>query len=561
MSCRQNKPWVVKHNLSSRVSDAPETSSGGEAPAFSLRCVGVCAGTVVCCCANNASRRHNFGTLKIAIIDRELTRLNTDIAALEQTRLPLSGSLREQFFWQGKELQEPRLHGVGFAVRNSLLSSVESPYSGTARILALRLSTSSGPVNLLSIYAPTLCSSAETKDKFYEEPDTTIQDIPATEQLYLLGDFTAQVASDHNSWPSCIGRFGIGKLNENGQRLLQHCCYHNLCITNTFFSTKPHHRTSWRHPRSRHWHQLDLITRRPSLNCVLSTHSFHSADCDTDHSLTGSKVRFQPKRTHHSNQKGWPRVNTARTAILDLCDHFANSIEDVLKDCHAGSAEERWNHLPIEAKRVVFINHKGQPSKETHAALKKARNDTKRTARRCANDYWLNLCQNIQLSADCSNTRSMYDGMKKAFSPCLNKIAPLKSAFGAIITDQSKQVERWAEHYQELYSRENIVADAAMESIPNLSVMEELDIPPSEEELSKAIVSLVCGKAPGKDGIPPEVIKAGKRTALFHHLHQLLLQCWTPTSSLCSGTRVIAATATTTAESPSSVSLGKPLPV
>ena len=104
---------------------------------------------------------------KTAIINRELKRLNIDIAALQETRLPSNGSLREQdytFYWQGKEPEEPRLHGVGFAVKNSLLSAVEPPSQGTSRILSLRLSTSSGPVNILSAYAPTLCSPAETKD-------------------------------------------------------------------------------------------------------------------------------------------------------------------------------------------------------------------------------------------------------------------------------------------------------------------------------------------------------------------------------------------------------------
>ena len=55
--------------------------------------------------------------------------------------------------------------------------------------------------------------------------------------------------------------------------------------------------------------------------------------------------------------------------------------------------------------------------------------------------------------------------------------------------------------------------------------MEELDAPPSLEELGKAIDFLACGKAPEKDDIPPEVIKAGK-TTLIHHLHKLLCQCW-----------------------------------
>ena len=119
-------------------------------------------------------------------------------------------------------------------------------------------------MNILSVYAPTLSSSAEAKDEFYEDLETTIRDIPATEDLYLLGDFNARVGSDYDSWPRTIGHFGVGKLNENRQRLFELCSYHDLCITNTFFSTKTHHRVSWRHARSRHWHhdQLDFA-RRP----------------------------------------------------------------------------------------------------------------------------------------------------------------------------------------------------------------------------------------------------------------------------------------------------------
>ena len=55
--------------------------------------------------------------------------------------------------------------------------------------------------------------------------------------------------------------------------------------------------------------------------------------------------------------------------------------------------------------------------------------------------------------------------------------------------------------------------------------MIELDTEPTENDLSKAIDSLKNGKAPGKDAIPPGVIKHGK-PALLHHLHVLLLLCW-----------------------------------
>ena len=87
-------------------------------------------------------------------------------------------------------------------------------------------------------------------------------------------------------------------------------------------------------------------------------------------------------------------------------------------------------------------------------------------------------------------------------------------------------MKRWAEHYQEFYSRENIVTDTAIDSTSLLPVMNKLDVPPSVGELRKAINSLACGKAPGNDGVPSEVIKAGMNTALLYHLHELLLQCW-----------------------------------
>ena len=176
---------------------------------------------------------------KTAIIDRELSKLKVDIVALQETRLPASGSLKEKdytFFSQGLEPEERRPYGVGFAVRNTLLSSMELPSQGTARILSLRLSTPSGPANIFSVYAPTLCATAEAKDAFYEELEAKIREIPQKEDLFLLGDFNARVGSDHNSWPRCIGHFGVGKLNENGQRLLELCTFHGLCITNPFFS-------------------------------------------------------------------------------------------------------------------------------------------------------------------------------------------------------------------------------------------------------------------------------------------------------------------------------------
>lgn len=94
-----------------------------------------------------------------------------------------------------------------------------------------------------------------------------------------------------------------------------------------------------------------------------------------------------------------------------------------------------------------------------------------------------------------------------------------------MITDKGKQMERWVEHYSELYSRENVVVTSALDTIDLLPIMEELDGEPTLEDLSKSIDSLACGKAPVNDGIPPDLIKSCKDT-LLQPLHDVLCQCW-----------------------------------
>ena len=152
----------------------------------------------------------------------------------------------------------------------------------------------------------------------------------------------------------------------------------------------------------------------------------------------------------------------------------------------------------IDAKRSALINFK-----RNKTGLRAARNKAQQTARHCANNYWLQLCQSIQTSSDTGHIRGMCDGIKKAPGPTIKKTAPLKTKSGEVIIDSNEQMERWVEHYIELYSTENTITDEALDTIESLPVMTELDTEPTEDDLSKAIDSLKNGKAPGKDAIPP----------------------------------------------------------
>lgn len=57
----------------------------------------------------------NLFQRRTAIIDRELSRFNIDIAALNETQLSEEGSLQEvnyTFFWKGRIGRQPRTHGM-----------------------------------------------------------------------------------------------------------------------------------------------------------------------------------------------------------------------------------------------------------------------------------------------------------------------------------------------------------------------------------------------------------------------------------------------------------------
>ena len=55
--------------------------------------------------------------------------------------------------------------------------------------------------------------------------------------------------------------------------------------------------------------------------------------------------------------------------------------------------------------------------------------------------------------------------------------------------------------------------------------MPELVVVPTLEELDLTIGSLSCGKSPGLDGIPAEVLRANIAT-LLPSLHRLVVRCW-----------------------------------
>ena len=81
------------------------------------------------------------------------------------------------------------------------------------------------------------------------------------------------------------------------------------------------------------------------------------------------------------------------------------------------------------------------------------------------------------------------------------------------------------EYYSNLLNNSNPTDETILEELPQFPTVHEMDVPPTLEEVKKAIESLKNGKTPGPDGIPGEIFKCGDED-LCHAILSIFQRCW-----------------------------------
>jgi len=289
---------------------------------------------------------------------------------------------------------------------------------------------------------------------------------------------------------------------------------------------------------------------------VRVTKAMCGADCWTDHRIIISKttLHIQPTR-RPQGQKVAKRLQVNKLKLPAVQQELAATLECQL----AEAASSDWDSLKtivhtaafqvlgpatrnhqdwfddndveiqtlLEEKRQLHRAHQSDPSAESKKdAYLNKRGEVQRKLR-VMQDTWLsNKADEIQGYAEKRDMKRFYDSLKSVYGPPTSGSSPMLSADGStLLTNKNEIVERWAEHFDNVLNRPSSINDEAIQRLPQVAINTDLDIPPSEEEVAKAISQMSTGKAPGPDAIPAEVFKSGG-PSLLSKLTELFQSCW-----------------------------------
>ena len=512
--------------------------------------------------------KHSHGR-PTARVSRELDMHNIDIAALSETRVLGENVIEEPggrytFFLKGKPEGEKRYHGVGFAIRSKLVPLLEGkfPTGINERLMTMSLPLKGNTISIISAYAPTLAQSDDEKDSFYTSLSEAIKAVPSSHKLLLMGDFNARVGVDHTSWEGVLGKHGVGNENSNGTLLLSLCSQHELIITNTIFQQADKHKTTWMHPGTKKWHMIDyVITRQRDIRDVHHTRAMCGTCTWTDHRLVKCKLALRTKVPQRRRRlKPVKKLNIARLKSTETSLLLASKLRLAYENANSTgtSAQTIWETFknvtlqvseevlgsPVRKHRDWFDENDtlirpllarlhdlhiqavdNRDDVEVAEAYRTCKQEAQKSLRSMQNTWWKARAADMQEAADKRDFKTFYQCLKAVHGPKYKASPAIKSKDGVLLTEPAQVLDRWSEHFNGVLNLDSQFDMSVLEEIPQYDTNMSLITPPTIEEVLVSIKQLTSGKAPGADGIPPDVFKQGG-DPIAEELHKLFTAIW-----------------------------------
>ncbi|PSN47766.1 Craniofacial development protein 2, partial [Blattella germanica] len=174
----------------------------------------------------------------------EISKTNIEILTIQEIRWSGEGTISKDkytLFYSGNKDKAGQA-GTGFLVNKKLKDHISGFIPINERLCKLRYRGKYNNVTLINSYAPTEEKNDDDKEKFYDDLQKTIDEVPKNDFVIILGDVNAKIVT-----------------NRNGEYLCEFATANNLIIMSTQFQHKMIHKGTWTSPDQSTVNEIDHV--------------------------------------------------------------------------------------------------------------------------------------------------------------------------------------------------------------------------------------------------------------------------------------------------------------
>ena len=366
--------------------------------------------------------------------------------------------------------------GVAFILNKNAQRALLGYNPISERFSTVTIRTQIGAATIMQVYAPTTGYSDDEVEDFYDQLQSAINKTPCQDILIIMGDFNAKVGCEWEPWNGVIGKFGIGDINDRGEKLPSFCTSNSLCITNTLFKeAKPNRLWTWESPDGSTRNKIDyILIKHKWKSSVTSSRSFPSADVGSDHQLVLANIKLKlkakekPKRPkkYDVNKLSTPETyNTYQVTIggkfgplLELpdTDIETDKLWGDIKACFKETTEEVLGNKKPQQQKPWLTSEVLELSNERSNVKQQRLNDPSKKprynflnreikwkSRECKEAWLQNVCKEVEHANYSKKAKQVYSSIKTITGTKSRSMRSVKDKDGEVLTDDKRIKDRW----------------------------------------------------------------------------------------------------------------------
>ncbi|CAF4651495.1 unnamed protein product, partial [Rotaria magnacalcarata] len=290
---------------------------------------------------------------KLVIVKLKMERMKIDILGISELKWTGNGHFTSgncEVYYSGN--QNIKRNGVALILNQKVVKSVIGYVFKNDRIISARIQGRPTNLTIIQIYAPTTEAEESTITKFYMELQEILEDVPKKDAILIIGDWNAKVGDTEA--PGIVGKYGLGKQNEAGEKLIQLYQENSLVITNTWFQQPKRRLYTWTSPNGQHRNQIDyILCNRKWKSSITSVKTRPGVDCGIDHELLLANFKIKLKRYNKTSKATKPNLqNIPYSYNVEVKNRFAElelvntEPEELWQEIHQIIYEEAKRNIP-----------------------------------------------------------------------------------------------------------------------------------------------------------------------------------------------------------------------